>query len=161
MPPCLCVRARWGPAGVGGGGGTQGRGTPLSFSSRMWLVCGGGCVCPVLSLIAGLLGANSLLRWLHATSDLVKYMVGEDNVVVVCPLGPRTYVGRPLKQIPRDGTTSRSSVPCCPNKTGRSYPWSLSQTPFLGFYLSTWVLKCRMTIISLCSCGFTCLPQLL
>ena len=31
-----------------GGGGIQGRGTPLSFSSGPWLVRVGGCVCPVL-----------------------------------------------------------------------------------------------------------------
>ena len=31
-----------------GGGGFQGRGTPVSFSSRPWLARVGGCVCPVL-----------------------------------------------------------------------------------------------------------------
>ena len=32
----------------GPGGGIQGRGTPLSFSSGPWLARVGGCVCPVL-----------------------------------------------------------------------------------------------------------------
>ena len=39
----MCPRAL-GP----GGGGIQGRGTPLSFSSGLWLARVGGCVCPVL-----------------------------------------------------------------------------------------------------------------
>ena len=44
MPLCVGARA------VGGswGAGVQGRGTALSCFSGPWLVCVGGCVCPVL-----------------------------------------------------------------------------------------------------------------
>ena len=42
VPVCPCA------LGLLGGGGIQGRGTPLSFSSGPWLACVGGCVCPVL-----------------------------------------------------------------------------------------------------------------
>ena len=43
MPPCLCVRARWGPAGGGGGHSRQGH----TFVVLQWAVvgaCGGLCV---------------------------------------------------------------------------------------------------------------------
>ena len=56
----VCPRAL-GSCG-GGGGGIQGRGTPLSFSSGPWLVRVGGCVCPVLRAPAA--GQGCPTTWL-------------------------------------------------------------------------------------------------
>ena len=64
MPPCLCVSTRWGP---GGGGGSQGRGTPVLFSSRPWLARVWGCKCPVLR-------APSAGHWCPTTRLLMESM---------------------------------------------------------------------------------------